>query len=446
MKLLAPNGKPSKLTPEQYRLVRTPAFKAWFGDWENSPENASKVVDENGEPLVVYHGTYREFNVFEITREGGWFFTEFKRIAQIYAETVQMGVGSKKNEKPIIIPAFLNIRNISIKNFYQKVVQRLSPTIKSLKNKGYDGLLIKNGLDVGGYYDQYVSFKSSQIKLADGTNTTFDSNNPDIRFGNGGRVEKLAFIQKNENGFYWLYAINDKGDNYKDIDGDKRLYVVKDMAERFGYKLVSAKQFNDFYKIDDRFKMYENRRKFKLGGTTMRKPKNMLLNSENKYELGGEITLALNENDKEIRNDKDYYPYDIIDGNGKKLGYIELMYRSDLDAYQISNSSVKEKGKGIGKKAYMILIKMLDKPIYSDSSLTEDAKNLWKSLVNRNYAHYDESKGKYKTFMSGGEITLTTEQVENKLGRKLHWWNDDVVFINGIEYKKVFLKPEYKRL
>ena len=50
---LAPNGKPSNLTPEQYKLVRTPEFKAWFGDWENYPENASKVVDENGEPMVV---------------------------------------------------------------------------------------------------------------------------------------------------------------------------------------------------------------------------------------------------------------------------------------------------------------------------------------------------------------------------------------------------------
>jgi hypothetical protein len=42
---LAPNGQPSNLTPEQYRLVRTPEFKAWFGDWENSPETASKVID-----------------------------------------------------------------------------------------------------------------------------------------------------------------------------------------------------------------------------------------------------------------------------------------------------------------------------------------------------------------------------------------------------------------
>ena len=71
-KLLAPNGKPTNLTPEQYRLVRTPAFKNWFGDWESSPENASKVIDENGEPLVVYHGTDEEFTVFDVNAKSKW--------------------------------------------------------------------------------------------------------------------------------------------------------------------------------------------------------------------------------------------------------------------------------------------------------------------------------------------------------------------------------------
>lgn len=56
-RLLAPNGKPSNLNEYQYAQVRTKAFKDWFGDWENNPEHASKVVDENGEPMVVYHGT-----------------------------------------------------------------------------------------------------------------------------------------------------------------------------------------------------------------------------------------------------------------------------------------------------------------------------------------------------------------------------------------------------
>ena len=63
-KRLAPNGKPSKLNEFQYKQVRTPEFKDWFGDWENSSEGASKVVDENGEPLVVYHGTNTVFDEF----------------------------------------------------------------------------------------------------------------------------------------------------------------------------------------------------------------------------------------------------------------------------------------------------------------------------------------------------------------------------------------------
>ncbi len=51
--MLAPNGKKSNLNERQWVQVRTKAFKIWFGDWESDPESSSKVVDENGEPLVV---------------------------------------------------------------------------------------------------------------------------------------------------------------------------------------------------------------------------------------------------------------------------------------------------------------------------------------------------------------------------------------------------------
>ena len=66
----APNGEPTNLTEDQWVAVRTPAFKAWFGDWENAPKNASKVVDENGEPLVVYHQTRNMFDSFDVRHEG----------------------------------------------------------------------------------------------------------------------------------------------------------------------------------------------------------------------------------------------------------------------------------------------------------------------------------------------------------------------------------------
>jgi len=69
--LLAPNGNKSNLTPDLYKSVRTSEFKRWFGDWENDPKNASKVVDENGEPLVVFHGTSEmDFTEFKSYIEG----------------------------------------------------------------------------------------------------------------------------------------------------------------------------------------------------------------------------------------------------------------------------------------------------------------------------------------------------------------------------------------
>lgn len=98
----APNGKNSKLPEQLWLTVRTKAFKNWFGDWLNDPANASKVVDENGEPLVVYHGTKADFSVFEgqriaNTSEGaGFYFTPNKNLAQ--------GFGNVK-------AVFLNIRN-----------------------------------------------------------------------------------------------------------------------------------------------------------------------------------------------------------------------------------------------------------------------------------------------------------------------------------------------
>lgn len=70
--LLAPNGRKSKLTEQQYLQVRTPEFMNWFGDWlsfhnakngngvwEDDAKSVSKVVDDNGEPMVVYHGSER---------------------------------------------------------------------------------------------------------------------------------------------------------------------------------------------------------------------------------------------------------------------------------------------------------------------------------------------------------------------------------------------------
>ena len=209
--MLAPNGKPSNLTPEQYKLVRTQAFKNWFGDWEKLAmtklydagideismkrlsEGVSKVVDENGEPLVVYHGTKKDFTVFGTENKLSAYLPEYRHLYswkmkthyfhkdKQYSETF----GSKYGGKDLAF--FLKADNLV-----------LAESEDDMEDIGYWEGIYKyyvEELNADAIYDskgQYATLlNSNQIKLADGSNTTFDSNNPDIRFDNGGQVDYL---------------------------------------------------------------------------------------------------------------------------------------------------------------------------------------------------------------------------------------------------------------
>jgi hypothetical protein len=293
--LIAPNGKKSNLTPEQYKLVRSKAFKDWFGDWENDPENASKVVDENGEPLVVYHttfsneGFFSKFNIITISdvyedELGAHFGTleqakkiiDFEKNAKLYGI-----VTNRKGENPITKPFFLNLKSPMFledtkywdnERFVKNIVenkervfhlQRDSKDYQSWKNKfhywwedadrkslqenintlieiGFDGIMYENRYEGGGL--SYATFRQSDIKLADGTNTTFDSSNPDIRFNNGGSINQA---QSDLDTKYKLlietfrskgYDITE-GDNSKTNFGHSRYFYVNfenRLADNFG--------------------------------------------------------------------------------------------------------------------------------------------------------------------------------------------------------------------
>lgn len=117
----APNGRPTKLNERQWLQVRTPEFKAWFGDWENDLENASRAVDENGEPLVLYHGTDADFEAFDKSFQNfrnaygeGFYFAEDPQVASVYGDR--------------IMPVFLNARyGLAEKRQSRKAGVPLSP-------------------------------------------------------------------------------------------------------------------------------------------------------------------------------------------------------------------------------------------------------------------------------------------------------------------------------
>ena len=214
--MTAPNGEKTKLNAEQWATVRTTNFKNWFGDWENDPENASKVVDENGEPMVVWHGRSAEFNTFE-KKEGvrfimgledkvkaeGFFFSPDKGLAEEFASNSSRHRGGKAN----VVPCFLNIRRPmdltgeDYDRIYEDVtgweymvgmdtqdnlwgIMDEEGMADKIKEKGYDGAIFVEEVDDS--YEptkiSYCALDANQIKSAEDNNGDFSADNNDIRF------------------------------------------------------------------------------------------------------------------------------------------------------------------------------------------------------------------------------------------------------------------------
>ncbi len=184
----APNGAPTHLDAEQWAMVRTQAFKDWFGDWENDPVNASRMLDENGEPKVFYHGTPNNFQMFDpdwgtlgnelgrgvyfassralaeqYTRENGDNTYLVDRWIDNYLEDHDMPANSEQwkeltkmaSEEAFrnahVIPVFLNIRYPYDVTLDDTSSENMSETIMG-KMEGHDGVVDKT------FADRYPSF------------------------------------------------------------------------------------------------------------------------------------------------------------------------------------------------------------------------------------------------------------------------------------------------
>ena len=214
----APNGKDTNLTEDQWLSVRTEAFKNWFGDWEKDPQNASKVVDENGEPRVVYHGSHQWFTSFNDGKQrqqsgapaGTIFANDNREIAVSFADyygghadEVILDPNDERHPRYSwgiyreggIYDLFMNIRNPLVVDFEGRpwLDSSKGGDINALcskaKESGHDGVIALNIVDAG-LNDQenvpastdYVAFDSVQVKSATQNRGTYDPKNPDITF------------------------------------------------------------------------------------------------------------------------------------------------------------------------------------------------------------------------------------------------------------------------
>lgn len=180
-------------------ITDTPAFKRWFGD--------SKVVDADGKPLVVYHGTGRSFSKFKSSKRGNFGSGIYLASGPDQADAFAYGDGDTgANIMPLYVsikrplytsadynvgddadvdsPAVPLIREV-FGNEANKVIARLrnsesghlgEAVRKRLEEAGHDGIIAT-------YSDgskEYIAFRPEQIKSAYNSGN-FDPTNPDIR-------------------------------------------------------------------------------------------------------------------------------------------------------------------------------------------------------------------------------------------------------------------------
>ncbi len=177
----------STVKPRLNNVTQSQQFKRWFGDWKNHPESASKVVNADGTPKVVYHGTNAEFNTFQ-QENGAYFFSESRDYAESMAD-------ERRGNR--IIEAYLKMKNpytvkLSPEQFTDNIAE--APFIRYAKEHGRDGVIFEyDGSKEDLAYDKfYVVFDSTQIKSATDNIGTFDKTNPDIRYSSqDGRYRDL---------------------------------------------------------------------------------------------------------------------------------------------------------------------------------------------------------------------------------------------------------------
>ena len=180
--------------------------------------NSSKVVDGNGEPLVVYHGTDADFTVFDRAKIGsstnnkgmfgnGFYMTDDSSYASYYNRSDGR---MNKDGRGKVMPLFVSLKNPFDWNapdaartaeslgFPKSRIKdsKLLPLTEerqilsfteNLKKSGHDGVVFT--FDDG--TREFVAFEPEQIKSATENVGTFDAGNPDIRYSLGGGARVL---------------------------------------------------------------------------------------------------------------------------------------------------------------------------------------------------------------------------------------------------------------
>ncbi len=236
------NGKPIAQTEEGIRN-----FYKWFKD--------SKVVDEDGRPMVVYHATQSDFDSFSKDKIGsaidsgqlgtGFYFTTSVENANNYARNLSSNTGIAGGEH--IRPVYLSVTKPKIAhslNSERELNSKSSNKIsEKIQAKGFDGIKYDTGYDA----TWFVTFNPNQIKSAIGNNGNFDPSSSDIRYSFAG--EKANSSDK-----FALSSAQERlanGDDAETVRQDTGWHKSVDGKWKFEISDRDAKTQKDFIDGDD---------------------------------------------------------------------------------------------------------------------------------------------------------------------------------------------------
>lgn len=273
---LAPNGKPSILyntykemgysEEEAIKLVSevySERFRNFFGDWLNDPENSSKVVDENGQPKIVWSGHvsstitsningaqfqgYRiygnEYNSFKQDGEkpqdyrfsNTALFVEDKKLALTYStgidafNTSESFMQKYAPKDSFLEPVFLNIRKYEE---VEEVSNKIIPRIDSSIEEGIDGFY-------GGNRAPYKDFKTWAIL---DENQVLNAKSPDYINNDVILLNNVVKVLSNKGLTSDVYLMT----NDEIVEKLKQLGISENIARELVLKHGSPHKFDKF--------------------------------------------------------------------------------------------------------------------------------------------------------------------------------------------------------
>lgn len=228
-------------------------------------ESMSRVVDENGEPMAVYHYTDYEGNVLRTTNDHGMGALHFYTSNRdgMPAES-QRYYGSRE------IAAFLNLKNPKIIDAQGSPYDNIPYNGGShdtygiaadARKLGNDGVIINNvrefgGTDIG---TDWLAFNPTQIKSATDNLGTFDGENPDVSFSIIGEKAE-SFLDYHNNGLSYTDPADGKRKAIIDSRG-VRLKKERISVSEGGHVNVSLAAALDFPEL---FRAYPKLRKLRV--------------------------------------------------------------------------------------------------------------------------------------------------------------------------------------